>query len=102
MMPQPGARLALGFGDLARGHFDRDVGAARLASRVAVERGEVEPLVRFNKVDRKTVAAGRVLTPSSNSASMLPASASLIRLRSRNSALLPLIAMVVSPVLSRG
>ena len=50
---QPGAGLALRFGNLAGGHLDRDFGAAFLAAGAARQRGEVEPFVRFDEVDRK-------------------------------------------------
>ena len=57
---EPGARLALGFGDLAGGHLLGDLGPAFLAALAAVEGGEVEPFVRFDEVDLEPVGAGRV------------------------------------------
>ncbi|QNP45954.1 hypothetical protein H9L14_01255 [Sphingomonas sediminicola] len=49
---EPGTRLALGLGDLASSHLDGDLGAALLPASAAIESREVEPLVRFDEVDR--------------------------------------------------
>ena len=57
---EPGAGLALGFGDLARGHVLGDLGPAFLAALAAVEGGEVEPFVRFDEVDLDPAGAGRI------------------------------------------
>jgi hypothetical protein len=62
---EPGAGLALGFGDLAGGHVLGDVGPAFLGHVAAVEGGEVEPFVRFDEVDLDAAAAGRISDPSS-------------------------------------
>src|SRR5690606_22831305 len=55
----PGAGAALRFGDFARGHFFRDVGAACLRFAVAAKGRQIEPLVRFYQVAGDAVAAGR-------------------------------------------
>ena len=73
------ARLALGFGDLAGGHFERDFGAAFLATGAARQSREIEPFVRFDEIDRDRRGRSMV-TPSSNKASTSPASASARRL----------------------
>src|SRR6185295_19525975 len=57
---EPGAGLALRFGDLAGGHVLGDVGPAFLGEAVALEGGKVEPFVRFDHVDGDAAAAGRI------------------------------------------
>src|SRR5690349_15998659 len=57
---EPGAGLALGLGDLPGAHFLGDVGPAFLRLQAAVERGEVEPRVRFDEVDVDAAAARRI------------------------------------------
>ena len=57
---EPGAGLALGLGDLARGHVLGDVGPAFLRHDAAVQGREVEPFVRFDEVDLDAAAAGRI------------------------------------------
>src|SRR5436190_7276952 len=56
---KPGTRLALRLGDFAGSHLNRDFGPAGLAAGVARQRGEVEPLMRFDQVDGNSAAAGR-------------------------------------------
>jgi hypothetical protein len=60
---EPGAGLALRFGDFAGGHLDRDFGPALLAAGAAVQRRQVEPFVRFDEVDRSAAAAGGIDDP---------------------------------------
>lgn len=50
---------ALGFGDLSRGHFIGDIGAAHGGVFMSANGGEIEPLVRFDQVALGTVASGR-------------------------------------------
>jgi hypothetical protein len=57
---KPRARLALGLGDFAGSHFDRNLSAALLAPRAARQRGKVEPFVGLDQIDRSAPAAGRV------------------------------------------
>src|SRR4051795_12023298 len=57
---EPGAGLALGFGDLARAHLLGDLGAAHLTFVAAVQGGEVEPFVGLDEVDLHAVGSGRV------------------------------------------
>ncbi len=44
------AGLALGFGDLARGHVAGHLGACDLRGQEARDRRQVEPFVRFDQV----------------------------------------------------
>ena len=60
---QPRARLALGFGDFAGGHFARDLGPAFLAPLASRQSREIEPFMRFDEVDRSAPAAGRKSHP---------------------------------------
>ena len=55
---QPGAGLALCFGDFAGGHFLGNFGAAGLAFLAACERGEIEPFMRLDKIDLPARAGG--------------------------------------------
>jgi len=57
---EPCTRLALRFGNLARGHLNRDFRPASLATGVARKRGKVEPFVSFDQVDGNSAAARRV------------------------------------------
>ena len=57
---EPGAGLALRFGDLARGHFLGNVGPAFLGHDAAVQGREVEPFVRLDQVDANPAAARRI------------------------------------------
>src|SRR3546814_3578270 len=57
---QPCARLALGFGDLARAHVLVDFGAAHLRFLAAVDGGEIEPFVRLDEIDALAAGAGRI------------------------------------------
>src|SRR6185503_6352099 len=57
---EPGAGLALGFGDLAGGHLLGDLGAAFLAAAAAAQGGEVEPFVRLDEIDIEAVRAGLI------------------------------------------
>ena len=57
---QPGARLALRFGDLACGHFPGNLGAHALAAFVAAEGGKVEPFVRFDQIDGEAGTAAAI------------------------------------------
>src|SRR3546814_15988026 len=56
----PCARLALGFGDLARAHVLGDFGAAHLRFLAAVDGGEIEPFVRLDEIDALAAGAGRI------------------------------------------
>jgi len=53
----------LRFGDLARRHFNGDLGTAFLAASTAVERCEIEPFVSFYEVDWSAPASGRINDP---------------------------------------
>ena len=53
----PGARLALGLGNLAGGHFLGDLRAHRLAFLATAQGGQVEPFMRFDKIDRHAARA---------------------------------------------
>ena len=55
----PFARAALCFSDFARGHFFRNLSAAKLSFLMARDCGEVEPLVRCDKVAGDAVATRR-------------------------------------------
>ena len=57
---QPCTGLALRLRDFTRGHLNRDFSTACLAARVTGQRGEVEPFVRFNEIDRNSTAPRRV------------------------------------------
>src|SRR5690349_3403422 len=60
---EPGASLALRFGDFAGRHLKRDLGAAFLATGRARKGSEVEPFVRFDQVDGHAASAGRISDP---------------------------------------
>ena len=60
--PQHWVALALRFRDLAGGHFDRNLRAARLASGIARKRREVEPFVRLDQVDRHSAASPDIVS----------------------------------------
>lgn len=53
------ARAALCFGDIAGGHILRHFAAAMRRLLIAMKRRQVEPLVRFDEVACRSMAAGR-------------------------------------------
>jgi hypothetical protein len=57
---EPGARLALSFGDFASRHLNRDFGAALLAAGAPRQSRKVEPFMGFDEVDGDAAAAGRI------------------------------------------
>jgi hypothetical protein len=56
---EPGARLALGLGDLASCHLDGDFGPSLLAARATRQSRQVKPFVGLDQVDRHPAAARR-------------------------------------------
>ncbi|PAV93416.1 hypothetical protein WR25_20132 [Diploscapter pachys] len=57
---QPGARLALRFGDLARGHVLGHVGAGIHRVLKARHGGEIEPFVRLDQIDPRPRGPGLI------------------------------------------
>src|SRR5690349_2947023 len=57
---EPGAGLALSFGDFACAHLECNLGAALLPTRAARQGREVEPFVRFDEVDVDPPAPCRI------------------------------------------
>ena len=84
---QPRARLALGFGDFASGHFKSDLGAAFLTARQPDRAARLNHLCASMRSTSTPPRPVEKATPSSNKASTSPRSASASRLRIRNSAL---------------
>ena len=56
---KPGSGLPLCFGDFARGHLERNLGAAFLPPGAARQCRQIEPFMRFDEIDRDAPASGR-------------------------------------------